>query len=103
MSTPLFSAIDALVPLVVLVVIGFLIRSVAKGDFRTDPNHRYAEHQVHAYNTAGAWDLYYGKSTLRYFHEECSQQHFTEAVQNDEFYELWLNERDIDRHCQHCE
>ena len=41
MSLPLFSAIDALVPFVVLIVIGFLIRSVVNGDFRVDPNHRY--------------------------------------------------------------
>ena len=102
-TTLFFSVIDALVPFVVLVVIGFLIRSVMNGDFRTDPNHCYEECQVHAYNTSGVWDLYYDRSTLRYFHEECAKEYLADNLKTDEWYEVWVNEKNTHHRCQHCE
>lgn len=95
--------LDTVVKFGFVIVLAFLIRSVLRGDFRIDPNHKYAEAQVHAYNTAGTWDLYYGKSTIRYFHEECAKEHLADTIKVDEWYELWVNEKDTPHHCQHCE
>lgn len=104
MSPSLFLlAIDALVPLVVLVVIGFLIRSVVNGDFRTDPNHRYAEHQVHLYAVVGQWNNYRDDNGRGDFHEACANEYLKEMLEDDPYFEVYPIEKNINEQCSWCE
>lgn len=105
----LFIALDTLIRGVVVVGIFFggryLYREARQGfPSLNDPNHRYAESIVHAYNTVGSWELYYDSPpSIMFFHEECAKQYLEKQVETDIYYEVWMKEQDAPRSCQYCE
>ena len=104
MSPTLFlSAIDALVPFVVLIVIGALIRSVVKGDFRVDPNHRYAEYQVNAYEYENDTLECLGKVEVLHLHTKCAERYLTLATANDPSSRLIVTNREPNKRCWYCD
>jgi hypothetical protein len=109
--TLLFAILDTLLRGVAVVAVyygGRFLYREAKAGFPsfTDPNHRYAECQVHAYNTLSTYGLCQDlEPDVRYFHEECAKEYEAEARQTDRYFEVWLRqgETNTERHCQHCE
>lgn len=95
--------LDTLMKFGFVIVLAFLIRSVVKGDFRLDPNHRYAEAQVHAYGVANQYHHWKGTDGIAYLHEACKDEYQAEEAQLYQFFEVWLDEADTEHSCEWCE
>lgn len=103
-----FALLDTIVRFAVLVGLGFLIRFVVKGLANgfpplADPDHHYAEAQVHAYGVASQYDHWKGTSGIAHFHTECANEYLSENLKQYQYFEVWLKESNIKGHCEHCE
>ncbi len=104
--TLLFIVLDTMLRGVAVVGIYFggryLIREARHGfPSLNDPNHSYAE-AVHLYGVAGQWNHYSGKTGRGHFHEACADNYLHEMTQGDSTFELWVEEKDTEWHCQYC-
>lgn len=99
----LFIIANTLVPFVVLGLAIALVRSVVNGDFRTDPNHRYAEYDVHHYIYENDTLNWRGEYYDMFFHDTCRDVFMKRALASDPSSVLSLASLSTDKKCGHCE
>ena len=98
----LFILLDTIVKFGFVIVFGFFIRSLVRGDFRLNPNHTYAE-PVHAYGVANQYHHWKGTDGIAYLHETCKDEYQAEEAQLYQFFEVWLDKKDTEHNCEWCE
>jgi hypothetical protein len=126
----LFIVLDTVVKFGFVIVFGFFIRSLVRGDFRLNPNHTYAEAmepeqcktltcgecyacesyeayregelRVHAYGIANQYHHWSGSDGVMHMHEGCRDKFQAEETQLYQFFEVWLDKKDISHACEYC-
>jgi hypothetical protein len=69
-----------------------------------DPNHSYAEEQVHDYIVVSKRNGYrHDGSGAGFFHEACAKAYWAEMVEDDLLFEVYATEKNVKHHCQWCE
>jgi hypothetical protein len=100
----LFIVLEMVMGFGFVILFGFFFYCLMKGDFRLNPNHTYAEAQVHDYVVVAKWNGYRRDgSGAGFFHEACANAYLAEMVGDDPLFEVYPTEKNVSHHCQWCE